>query len=145
MTDKALDYAENKLGVHLVYDEARTAHKALDEVYTALSNAGDNKRDLLDRVHDQEQVIASDERGKHPDMSAAGMEKHLKMAFAADGDLKSLRDQLRKVLNDIDGLEYDAKSLENGIKIAVARMTELGGYFQYLAAVKNAKHHATTT
>lgn len=137
MTNKALVYAEDNLGVHTVLQTAEQARAALDNVYTELSKAGDSKRDLHDRITDLEWLIASEERGKHPDMSAAAMEKHLKVAYSKNDDHRELRDQLRKATGDVEGLEYDARILEYDIKIAVARMTELGGYLNYLAAVKN--------
>jgi hypothetical protein len=133
----ALAYAETQLGVHTVFQSAEQARVSLDNVYTELSKAGDSKRDLHDRIADQEMLIASDERGKHPDMSAAAMDKHLKVAFSKNYDHRELRDQLRKATGDVEGLEYDARILEYDLKIAIARMTELGGYLNYLAAVKN--------
>lgn len=137
MTNKALDYAEKNLGVHQVFIDAQAARDKLDDIYTELSNLQDSKRDLQDRIIDVEMLVASEERGKHPDMSQTSMDKHLKVALNANGDYKTLRDQLRKVVGDIEGLEYDVRMVEHDIKIAVSRMNQLGGYFNYLAAVKN--------
>jgi hypothetical protein len=43
------------------------------------------------------------------------------------------------VTGDVEGLEFDKAIHEADIKIAVARMQELGGYFAYLAAVKESE------
>lgn len=139
MANPALTYALETVGVDRVHDEARAHRDKLDGLYTELSTAKDAKRDLEFRLHDREMEVASDERGKHPDMSAAAMEKHLKVALARDDDYRSLREQLSKVIGDIDGLEYDVRLTETDIKIAVGRLQELGGYFNYLAAIKQAE------
>lgn len=145
MTAKALAYAEDTLGVHRVYDDAAGFRIKLDEILTELSAARDKKRDLEFRLSDQEQLIAADEWGKHPDMAQTRMDKHLKSAFWKSDDWRTLREQLSSVTGEVEGLEYDKSIMETDIKIAVARMTELGGYLQFLAAVKIASVYAEET
>jgi hypothetical protein len=136
VTAKALAYAEDTLGVHTVY-EACVAHRdRLDGILDRLAEAKDTKRDLEFRLSDQEQLIASDEWGKHPDMAQTRMDKHLKSAFWKSDEWRELREQLGRATGDVEGLEYDKSVCDTDIKIAVARMQELGGYLQYLAAVK---------
>jgi hypothetical protein len=148
---KAINYAEYDLGVHRVYGEARAARAALDKTLTELSEARDKKRDLELRLQDQEMEIIADERGKHPDMSAAAMEKHLKVAYNQSDTVREFREQVMSVVNDIEGLEYDRTIHEVDIRIATSRLQELGGYFHYLAAIKEAataqatKKQETTT
>lgn len=136
---KALRYAEEQLHVHSVYEAAQEIRESLDKTFTGLSEARDKKRDLESRIVDVEMEIASEERGKHPDMSAAAMEKHLKIALHRNDDWRELREQLSTTIGDIDGLEFDKSIYEVDIKIAVSRMTELGGYLQYLAAIKQSE------
>jgi hypothetical protein len=50
-----------------------------------------------------------------------------------------LRGELLESIGDVEGLEYDRAMNETDIKIAVARLHELGGYFEYLAAIKRAE------
>jgi hypothetical protein len=133
---KALDYAENKLGVHLVYEDAIKQRDFLDKLITEISEARDKKRGLEASITDREFEIIGDERSKHADLSVAAMDKHLKQAFHADPSLQRLRTEHLAVVNDLDGLELDRSVLETDIRIAVARMTELGGYLQYLAVIK---------
>lgn len=132
----ALEYAEIKLGVHTVHESAVAARNSLDECLTRLSEARDLKRDLEFRISDREQELAADEYGKHPDMAQNRMDKHLKGAFYADDTWRELREQLSKATGDAEGYEYDRTVIEADIRIAVSRMSELGGYLQYLAAVK---------
>jgi hypothetical protein len=133
----AIKYAEETLGVHSVHEQALAARNQLDEVLTELGNKRDSLRDKEWALQDREMEVAGDERGRHPDMSATGMEKHLKIALQNDDATRELREQISHIRSDIEGLEYDRSIAEHDIKIACARMNELTGYFQYLAIVKD--------
>lgn len=133
---KALDYAEDKLGVHSVYETAQKARNDLDTILTSLSEARDTKREVELRLSDAEMEVANDEWAKHSDMAVTRMEKHLKVALTNNDAVRELREQHVKAVNDIDGLEYDKLMAETDIRIAVARLQELGGYLQYLAVIK---------
>lgn len=133
---KALDYAEKELGVHVVYQTAVEARQKLDAILTDLSNARDRKRDTEARLMDAELEVANNEWAKHPDMAVTRMEKHLKTALAQDDTVRELREQVARAASDIDGLEMDKLMSETDIRIAVARLQELGGYFHYLAVIK---------
>lgn len=135
---KALKYAEDELGVHAVHEAALKSRQELDECLTALSEARDEKRSIELQLQDAELEVAADERGKHPEMSAAAMDKHLKVALSKDDRVRELREQHTKLIGDVEGCEFDRSIIEVDIKIAVARLQELGGYLQYLAAIKQA-------
>jgi hypothetical protein len=134
---KALRYAEEKLHVNTIFEEVCEVRDDLDKLLTDLSELRDRRRDLTARLADKEMEVAADEWGKHPDMAVSRMEKHVKVAFSNDGEIRGYREELAKVTGDIEGLEFDKEIHEANIKIAVARMHELGGYFAYLAAIKN--------
>lgn len=134
--NKGLEYAEQNLGVHSVYEAVKTDRDELDKIFSDLSTKKDSKREVESLISDRELEITSDERGKHPDMSQAEMGRHLKLAFGQDDSLKTLHKQIRELTNDIEGLEYDRSIKEVDIKIGVARLSELGGYLVYLAALK---------
>jgi DNA polymerase elongation subunit (family B) len=135
---KALEYAEGTLKVHMVYHEALQKRNELDEILGELSELRDTKRDLDVRLVDAEMLVAAEEWAKHPDMSAARMEKHVKVAYSQNDDVRQLREQIIKLSGDIEGRQYDVTICEVDIKIAVARLQELGGYLNYLAAIKQA-------
>lgn len=136
---KALAYAEDKLGVNSIYETALTKRNELDDILSELSELRDKKRALALSLEDKEMAVAADEWGKHPDMAVTRMEKHVKVAFSNDGEIREMREALAKVSGDIEGREFDKEMLETDIKIAVARLHELGGYFQYLAAIKTSR------
>lgn len=132
----AIKYAEGLLGVHDIFEETVEARVRLDKLLDELAKKRDDVRDKEFLLSDKEMEIAADERGKHADMSATAMEKHLKITFSNDGDVRGFREQIARIKSDIEGLEYDRSVCEHEIRIGCARMTELGGYFQYLAVIK---------
>lgn len=142
MTSKSLDYAENVLGVHEVYREVLSFRDSMNDRISELDKALDEKRNFTEKINDREADIISDQRGKHPDMSAASFKDHLKAAVGKDTDSVLYRAQLNQALSTIQGLEFDIDVLKTDIRIRIARLEELGGYFNYLAAVKAEK---TTT
>lgn len=130
---KAINYAEVRLGVQDIFQEARTARNGLDECLTLLSEARDNKRSVEMAITDREMELLADERSKHADASDAWLGRHLKVVYHDDPLLAASRETLNGLTGDIEGYEFDKNMLETDIKIAVARMNELGGYLQYLA------------
>lgn len=141
----AIKYAEGTLGVHSTYEAAQAARNKLDEILTELGDARDTLRDHEFRLTDREMEVASDERGRHPEMSATAMEKHLKIALQNDDAVRELREQVARIRSDIEGLDYDREVAEHDIKIQVARMNELGGYLHYLAVVKDVANRKAGT
>ena len=142
---KALRYAEEELRVHTVYNEVLVTREELDKVLTDLSELRDKKRALALSLEDKELAVAADEWGKHPDMAVSRMEKHIKQAYSNDGEIRGMREELAKLSGDIEGREFDRDMLETDIRIACARLMELGGYLQYLAAIKTEAGKASET
>lgn len=133
---KGLKYAEEQLGVNSVFEYAKTQRANLDAKLTDLAAGKDLRREVEHLIADREIELTSDEYAKHSGMSVAAMERHLKLELPKDPLLRELRAKLGVAVSDIEGLEFDIRMLETDIKIAVARMTELGGYLNYLAAIK---------
>lgn len=139
MTDalKALRYAEDQLGVHTVYDDAKKKYAELDDVLSLLATAKDTKRDLEFRLADREQELAISEYSKHPDMAQTRMDKHIKQTLYQDDTWRELREQIGKANSDIEGFEFDRSAIDVELKVGIARMHELGGLLQYLAVIKS--------
>jgi hypothetical protein len=135
---KALAYAES-LGVHSVHTELLAKRGELDQCLTEIATLRDKKRDDENLLLDREMELLAEERGKHPDHSQAAMDRHLKVVHWSDERCRELRGALAQVSSDLDGLQFDRDMLETDIKIGVARLQELGGYFQYLASIKQAE------
>jgi hypothetical protein len=137
--NQALDYAENTLGVHKVHDEAEALVAELDNALGLLDAAIDARRSLDEQIEDRHMELLIEERGKAADISQAAMDRRLKEVYHKDGTLKVLRSQRNAKAGEASGLELDIDYIKYRLKVKVARMEELGGYFQFLAAVKNAE------
>lgn len=140
----ALAYAES-LGYQAVYTQAIEAHRELDKLFVDLDKAQDERRMFVDRIADREVDILIHEQGLHPEWSANRMEQHMKVAKRQDPALGSLRKEAGRNQAWLSGLEIDKEVLSHTIRIREARMIELGGVFNYLAAVKQAETSTKTT
>jgi len=134
---KALNYAEKDLGVHAVYGAVLDLRDQLDASLTRLAEHKDTKRDLESAISDVEMDTTLEEAGAHPGMSVAAMERHLKQVLHKNPVLDDLRIKHSAVVAQIESVEYDVRVIETSIRIEVARLTELGGLLNYLAAIKN--------
>lgn len=141
---KSIDYAE-QLGLNSVYEQACVSRDRLDEALTSLSELRDKKRELEARKQSREMDVSIDEHGKHHDLSQAALDRHLKAVYHKDAELIEIRNKLLEVTNDIEGLEYDVDLHNADIKITVARLHELGGYFQFMAVIKQAAEARKTS
>lgn len=136
---KAVRYAEDTLGVHMAHDQAVNSRHYLDQIFTDLAALKDTKRSLEDSIRDREMDLLAGEWADNPEFSATKMDNHMRVVKHGDPFLAECRQKHSKVSSEIEGLEYDKVIAEADIKIAVARLHELGGYLQYLAAVKEAE------
>lgn len=133
---KALDYAENGLKVHEVYNEAIELLERQRESLSKQLKARDAKREVETQIADREMELTLDEAGKHESMSVAAMERHMKAVLHNDLLLGQLRAKLREVGSELDLAESSLKFIDSSIKVITARITELGGYLNYLAAAR---------
>lgn len=133
---RALEYAEEVLGVHSIHADAVKHRDRLDKILTELADLRDKLRFEEASLVDEEMQIIIEERGKHPDMSVSGMDRHLKIKMRESDEVRERKETVAKLKSEVEGLEFDKTISETDIKIAQARMNELGGYFQYLAAIK---------
>lgn len=140
-----LDYAQRNLRVNALYQEALDAREELVKDQDLLAKAREARRDIEFRLKDRAMEVASDERGKHPEMSATAMEAHLKRALHDDIAHRELKEQLDKAGLTVWQIEQDIDLDHADIKIATARLTELGGYLNYLAALKQYEMQAKLT
>lgn len=135
---QGIAYAEQQLGVHSVYSDARLARAnlqaAIDEIYKARFK----KREAEVQLTDREMEVAAEAWAAHPDFSAAKMDQHLKVAKHNDPKCRELREVIFDATSRIEAQDTSRVMYENDLKIAVSRLQELGGYLHYLAAIKQA-------
>lgn len=132
---RSLAYAEG-LGVNSVYDEARAARNELERKYQELHELKSRKRSLESLKVDHEMEVAEELRRTQPELSAAMYDKQIKIDLSNYGPLREVRDHLASLQGDIDLCEYEVSLIKADIEIAVARITELGGYLQFMAVIK---------
>lgn len=140
---QGIHYAEEQLGVHSVYQDAKLARANLQAVVDEIFKARLRKREAEAQIADREMELASEEWGKHPDLSAAKMDQHMKVAKQTDLRCRELRRVIFDATSRIEGQETSRVLFEADLKIAVSRLQELGGYLNFLAAIKQA-HNAST-
>lgn len=134
---KALTYAEETLRVHAVYHEAQDLATQATELRQAIAGMRRVKSDLETMYLDAEYDFISDLRGANKDMSQTAFDKFAKQEIHRDPSLRSLRADLAEHGHKIERADIELSNVKVRIDIATARLHELGGYFAYLAALKN--------
>lgn len=134
-----VQYAEETLGVHGVWQECQdrlAAHDQAKALYLkALSGLRDTKAELADR----ERSIVSDERGNHPDMKPMAFKDHIKSVLDGDLYIKGYRKDLAGFESLRDEAEADMRHHELGVRALTARMHELAGLLDFYGAAKATK------
>jgi len=133
---RALQYAENNLGVHEVWQEAKTLLGQMEQAVSQVDKARSEKRRLEDRILDEEARLLIEERSKHPDQSEAAFKSQYSARKRIDPQLLQLRADLNDVSDKLDTFQSQVEVLKYDLRIKTARLDELGGYLQYLAAIK---------
>jgi hypothetical protein len=145
MSSDARLYAETKLGVHQVYEKAKELADKLDDELTRLDKAQDDRRKLEDDYADREVELTNEKRGIHPNMTDTRFKSEWRGWERSDEKLRTIRRELNIAKSVIQGCEIEIEMYRIRIKIEAARMTELGGYLNYLAAVMNQAEKSNNT
>ena len=135
MPSAARKYAENELRVHEIFKEANKAHDEMVQHHLALAEMKAWRREITELILDSEAAVLQEVRDKHPEMSATAHDQKAKLERRKDPRLVDLRKNLAVAQGKEDDEEHAIKGCDNRIKIATARMTELGGYLPYLTMV----------
>jgi hypothetical protein len=135
----AVTYAEVELGVHSILQDTLAAQNEVVVYGDTVVSGRDKIREIESRISYREVQIVDDEWGKHPEMAVTRMDKHVKTAQLKDEELQGLHQTLRQLKRLLDENEQVKADAEARVRIGMARMNELGGYLQYLAAVKTAQ------
>lgn len=136
---KSLRYAEEELGANKVYEDAQALSLELTEAHNRLDELRDKRRSKEQFKADREMEVIEEERASVPNESVAAFERRLKVVFSNDGGIREAREELSFLAGEINRAEHYIEGLVKDIQITVARMQELGGYFQYLAEIKRSQ------
>ena len=140
---RAINYAEQVLAVHDVYNEAKQATASLKHLFAAEAAYAARKRELAEAIADRTSMVTSELRAKYNDLSATAFKPVLDLALQDDPDLKRLRFQMVSTQHEHDKCSGEIKSTEAFVRVLTARMENLNGLLNFYAAVKTTK--STTT
>ena len=145
MSAKALKYAEEELGVHAIFKETVDLVEELEGLRLKLDKAQAERRGIEASMRWREVELIQAKRSAHPSMSDTRFKSEFRIWETEDPDLAGFRLQLEDIRFDCDSLESQVEVVRAKIKAGSARMVELGGYLNYLAAVKTQAEHSKKT
>lgn len=137
-SNRAISYAEDKLGVHRTWVEAEQLTSQLTDLYRTQANFETETRNLDADIERKRQSILVEEAGLNTDMAPTAFERHVKLAYARSQELATMNQLRLDAMARRDSITAQVKSVEYNHRAHVARLNELGGYFKYLSAVKEA-------
>lgn len=138
MAKNAVQYAEDDLGVHEVWDEAQRRLNQHEDAKNIYLTAMRQVRELKEQMRTREMEIVSDERGTNPDMKVTAFREHVKVCFENDADLTDYRSTLAMLESDKDRAKADMDHHALGVQATTARMSELAGLLNFYSAAKAA-------
>lgn len=133
-----ISYAENDLQVHLVNEEARELMALLDADYQTRAGLETESRNLAYQIEQRKIKIISD-RHHSVEESVAAHERAVKIILAEDEEYQVLQLRANEVMAHRDVLSATISGRENNLKGHIARMNLLGGYFEFLASLREAE------
>lgn len=135
---RAIQYAEDVLGVHLVYDSAVSLSEELSMLLESKSNANQSVRQFRVRLEQREYEIALEVQKDLANSSQAAIDREIKNRLFGDEAWTQCKKKLTMYQEILDGTEGEARAVELKLRVETARISELGGYLNYLASCKNA-------
>lgn len=139
---KAIGYAEDVLGVHTTYAEARSVIAQLREAYEELTLAKAERRTLVLSAQEYETEVVEEVYRTSSDASVSAIERSIKRVIANDDFLIRNREEQSSMTSRVDAAEHRVRVLTAESQVLAARINEIGGYLNFLAAAKLA--HANT-
>lgn len=137
---KALSYAEDQLGVHRTWAELQGVTVRLADLYRERAGFESETRSLDYQTEQRKNQILRDlYNTPTKEMSQAAQDRAYRLACAEDEQLASIQDMRIEAMSRRDSVNAEIYGAEQNHKAYVARLKELDGYFEYLAAVKQAE------
>jgi uncharacterized FlgJ-related protein len=137
---KALSYAEDSLGVHRTWIELQGVNAHLQDLYRQRSGFESETRTLDAQIETRKnQILREVSLTPTKEMSQAAQDRAYRLACAEDETLASIQEIRLDAMARRDQVAAEIHGAEQNHKAYVARLRELGGYFEYLSAVKTAE------
>lgn len=136
---KALSYAEDQLGVHRTWTELQVVTARLQDLYRDRGGYEAETRSLDYQADQRKNTILIGVSTSNAGESQAALDRYYRLACAEDEQLAAIMDTKLEAMARRDAVSAEIYGAEQNHKAYVARLKELGGYFEYLSAVKTAE------
>jgi len=134
-----------QFGAEAAYGQAVELNNEISISEIELANATDRLRRAKARIEERESEIeygtTIDATGADEKVSQAAIDRKVKFAKAADEELKALNIAVLDIASEVDRHAACLSGQKTAHKTVLARIHGLDGWFQYLAAVKQANTH----
>lgn len=135
---RAIQYAEDVLGVNSVYDTASALAYSLSLLLDDKADTSKSIRAARLDIELREQEISSRVQKDLDGTSQAAIDREIKNRLFKDESWVDSRKEVVEHQDRLDDLETSIRGLELKLRVETARIWELGGYLEYLASGKNA-------
>ena len=136
---RGITYAENELQFVQIQDDTKELTDLLQSHYNTRAGLESESRNLAYQMEQRKMTIISD-RIASIEESISAHERAVKIIIAQDDDYQALMERSSQVMAHRDMLNATIAGLENNLKGHVARMNLLGGYFNFLASLKDGEN-----
>lgn len=145
MSRRALAYAEDTLGVHRVWADTQDLAAQISNGHEQVAAFDAEVRSLALQIENHRNALLLEAASANPEMTPTAFERHMKLTYAGDDELKTLNRLHADATSRRESMAATVRGHQANHNGFVARLNELGGYFQYLAAVKQARTAAART
>lgn len=132
-------YAEQELGVHKVWYEALNIEERLADLQAEIAGLSGSIRTQQEKYDTAEANFIMEKRAEMADKSHSAFEREVKALIATNQDLSEHRKVIHDLTSNREQKEAEANSCKNRLRLAEARMKELGGLLHFYAATKSAQ------
>lgn len=133
---KAVQYAEQTLGVHATFEQANELLAELESALHDLVAAAQAIRRLNDSLETRELELTIEARADNSEASGAAIERIVKETRLTDDDYTSMKADLRSRQQEHDEAEAQVTLLKYRLRVLSGRLNELGGLTTFYAATK---------
>ncbi len=129
-----VEYAEQKLAVHELYERAEDHLAQYEQARAELSSVGASLRFAREELADFEADLAVTTRAENPDMSATAFDRMFRVLLQQNEDHRELQRVIFRLQGDYDLAENAVKLLDRKLEVSVGRLHEVAGLLQFYAA-----------
>lgn len=145
MSRRALAYAEDTLGVNRVWADTQDLAAQIARGHEQVAAFDAEVRTLASQIDGRRNKLLLEAANSNPEMTPTAFERHMKLAYAGDDELETLNRLHADAISRRESMAATVRGHQTNHNGFVARLNELGGYFNYLAAAKQAQTAAART